>query len=213
MKEEDYQDEYEEEDYYDETEGEEGETEGEEVEYYAIRPNKTRIKKEIAAIFAIAEEICSLSPAHIAEFELPENIEQALRDAGKMGQNSARKRLLKYITAQLRKLDTEAIQEKLARMKNRSAHAVREHHQAERWRDLLLADSGNAQLTQLIEEYPAADSQHVRQLQRNAQKEAKEAKPPKSARLLYKYLKELIADAAGLPQIEEDERNDEGADD
>jgi len=212
MKEEDYQDDYEEEDYYDETAGEE-ESEGEEVEYYAIRPNKTRIKKEIAAIFAMAEEICSLSPAHIAEFELPENIAQALRDAGKMGQNSARKRLLKFITAQLRKLDTEAIQEKLARMKNRSAHAVREHHQAERWRDLLLTDNGNTQLTQLIEEYPATDSQHVRQLQRNAQKEVKEAKPPKSARLLYKYLKELIADASGQPQIEEDERDDEGADD
>ncbi|MDD1621621.1 MAG: DUF615 domain-containing protein, partial [Methylococcaceae bacterium] len=84
-------------------------------------------------------------------------------------------------------------QEKLARMKNRSAHAVREHHQAERWRDLLLADTGNQQLTQLMSEFPAADSQHLRQLQRNAQKEAKEAKPPKSARLLYKYLKELIS--------------------
>jgi len=177
-----------EEEYYEEYE--DGE---EEVEYYAIRPNKTRIKKEIAGIAAIAEEISQLSPPQIAEFELPENIETALLDAGKMGQNSARKRLLKYITAQLRTIDTEAVQEKLARMKNRSAHAVREHHQAERWRDLLLADTGNQQLTQLMSEFPAADSQHLRQLQRNAQKEAKEAKPPKSARLLYKYLKELIS--------------------
>ncbi|MDD1621329.1 MAG: DUF615 domain-containing protein, partial [Methylococcaceae bacterium] len=132
-----------EEEYYEEYE--DGE---EEVEYYAIRPNKTRIKKEIAGIAAIAEEISQLSPPQIAEFELPENIETALLDAGKMGQNSARKRLLKYITAQLRTIDTEAVQEKLARMKNRSAHAVREHHQAERWRDLLLADTGNQQLTQ-----------------------------------------------------------------
>ncbi len=209
MNDEDYQEEYEE-DYYDESEaeGDDGE-----VEYYAIRPNKTRIKKEIAEVFAMAEEICALSPAHIAEFELPESIEQAMRDAGKMGHNSARKRLLKYITAQLRKLDTAAIHEKLARMKNRSAHAVREHHQAERWRDLLLAANGNQQLTLFIEEFPAADSQHLRQLQRNAQKEAKESKPPKSARLLYKYLKELIADASGLPQVEEDEQGDEDADD
>lgn len=177
-----------EEEYYEEYE--DGE---EEVEYYAIRPNKTRIKKEIAAIAEMAAEICQLSPPQIAEFELPENIEHAMLDAGKMGQNSARKRLLKYITAQLRTIDTEAVQEKLARMKNRSAHAVREHHQAERWRDQLLADTGNQQLTQLMSEYPAADGQHLRQLQRNAQKEAKEAKPPKSARLLYKYLKELIA--------------------
>jgi ribosome-associated protein len=33
-------------------------------------------------------------------------------------------------------------------------------------------------------------------LQRNAQKEAKEEKPPKSARLLYKYLKEIISGEA-----------------
>ncbi|AMK77204.1 MULTISPECIES: ribosome biogenesis factor YjgA [Methylomonas] len=212
MNDEDYQEEYEEEDFYDETD-DDGESEDEEVEHYAIRPNKTRIKKEIAEVFAMAEEICALSPAHIAEFELPESIEQAMRDAGKMGQNSARKRLLKYITAQLRKLDTAAIHEKLARMKNRSAHAVREHHQAERWRDLLLAANGNQQLTQFIEEFPAADSQHLRQLQRNAQKEAKEAKPPKSARLLYKYLKELIADASDLPPVADDTLDDQDAED
>lgn len=188
-----------EEEYYEEDE------DGEEVEYYAIRPNKTRIKKEIAAVAEMAEEICELTPALIAEFELPEKIEQALLDAGKMGRNSARKRLLKYITAQLRNIDTEAVREKLDRMKNRSAHGVREHHQAERLRDQLLADTGNTQLTQLIAEYPEADSQHLRQLQRNAQKEAKEGKPPKSARLLYKYLKELIS---GEEQYDQDAESD-----
>ncbi|MDD4915010.1 MAG: ribosome biogenesis factor YjgA [Methylococcales bacterium] len=165
----------------------------ESVEYYAIRPNKTRLKKEIAAISEMAEEISRLSPGLIAEFELPEALEHALLDAGKLGQNAARKRLLKYITAQLRNIDLEAVQEKLARLKNRSAHAVREHHQAERWRDLLLADNGSEQLTALMSEFPQIDSQHLRQLQRNAEKEARESKPPKSARLIYKYLKDIIS--------------------
>jgi ribosome-associated protein len=185
MIEEDYfQDEYEEED---------------ESEFYAIRPNKTQIKKQIAAVFAMAEEICELTPAQIAEFSLPEKIEAALVDAGKMGRNAARKRLLKYITAQFRNLDTEEIAEKLARMKNKSAHAVREHHQAERWRDQLIADTGNQQLTLFMDEHPDADSQHIRQLQRNGQKEAKDGKPPKSSRLLYKYLKELITGQQVFP--------------
>lgn len=181
------------------------EDEDDEVEYYAVRPNKTRIKKEIAEVFAMAEEISGLSTAHIAEFELPEPIEQALRDAGKMGQNAAKKRLLKYITARMRELDTDAIREKLDRLKNRSAHAVREHHQAERWRDALLADTGNGQITELLGEYPGADSQHLRQLQRNAQKEAKDGKPPKAARQLYQYLKQLIADAGVAYQSESDD--------
>lgn len=174
------------------------EDEDEEIEYYAIRPNKTLIKKEIAAVFAMAEEICELAPAQIAEFALPEKIETALLDAGKMAKNAARKRLLKYVTAQLRMLDTEAVQEKLARLNNTSAHAVREHHQAERWRDQLLSATGNQQLTLLLEEYPTADSQHLRQLQRNALKEVQAGKPPKSARLLYKYLKELISEQVAV---------------
>ncbi len=169
------------------------EDEDEEVEYYAIRPNKTQIKKQIATVFSMVEEICSLTPAQITEFKLAENIENALIDAGKMAKNAARKRLLKYITGQMRTLDIPAIEEKLARMKNKSAHAVREHHQAERWRDQLLAENGKQQLTSLLSEYPAADSQHLRQLQRSAQKEALEGKPPRSARLLYQYLKTLIA--------------------
>lgn len=189
------------------------EEEDEDVEYYAIRPNKTLIKKQISAVLTMVEEICELAPAQISEFKLPESIENAILDAGKMGKNSARKRLLKYITGQLRTLDVDAVQEKLARMKNKSAHAVREHHQAERWRDLLLADNGNQQLTLLMSEYPTADSQHLRQLQRNAQKEAKEAKPPKSARLLYKYLKELIVDedhySTELADEEAEDQHDE----
>lgn len=173
--------------FYDEDEEED------EAQYYAVRPNKTQLKKQIAVIFAMVEEICELAPAQIAEFELPERVEASLLDAAKMGKNAARKRLLKYVTAQLREIDTEAVAEKLARMKNRSAHAVREHHQAERWRDQLLAENSNDQLTALMCEFPEADSQYLRQLQRNAQKEAQAGKPPKSSRLLYKYLKELIA--------------------
>lgn len=192
-----------EEDYFQEDE--------DEATHYAIRPNKTLIKKQIGIISAMAEEICELAPPLISEFNLPENIEAALLDAGKMGKNSARKRLLKYITAQLRTLDTEAVQEKLARMKSKSAHAVREHHQAERWRDQLLTDTSNLQLTAFLNEYPAADSQYIRQLQRNAQRELKEEKPPKSARLLYKYLKDLISGPSDQTdyETETDEVKDE----
>lgn len=175
------------EDYYEEDDSDE------EVEYYAIRPNKTQIKKQIATVFAMAEELCELAPNHIAEFQFPDIVEKALIDAGKMGKNAARKRLLKYATAQLRLLDTDAVQERLARMKNQSAHGVREHHQAERWRDLLLSDKSSQHLTDLIDEFPEADAQHIRQLLRNAQKEATQGNPPKSARLLYRYLKTLIS--------------------
>jgi ribosome-associated protein len=46
----------------------------------------------------------------------------------------------------------------------------------------------------LLVEHPELDRQHVRQLIRTAHKEAANAKPPKAARELFRYLREVIAD-------------------
>lgn len=165
--------------------------EEDEVEYYAVRPNKTQLKKDIAVLFALGEEISELTESQINTLELPENIHKAVVQVGGMPHKGARKRLLKYIASQFNKIDVTPIQDKLARMKNKSAHAVREHHIVERWRDRLIAE-GNEALTDLLDEQPQADRQQLRQLVRNAQKEAEAGRPPKSSRLLYRYLKEMF---------------------
>ena len=162
-----------------------------EIVYYAVRPNKTQIKKDMAVLFTLSEEMSELSRPQLSFIELPENIHKAVVDVSGMPHKGARKRLLKYIAGQLHKMDVEPIQEKLARIKNKSVHAVREHHIVERWRDKLIAE-GNDALTELLNEHPHADRQQLRQLLRNAQKEAEAAKPPKSSRLLYRYLKNLL---------------------
>lgn len=165
-----------------------------EVEYYAIRPNKTQLKKDIAVLFELAEEMSELSAAQLNTLELPENIHKAVTEASGMPHTGARKRLLKFIAGQLhKKIDVSPILEKLARIKSKSAHATREHHIAERWRDRLIAEGNNA-LSELFDEQLHADRQQLRQLLRNAQKEVEEGKPPKSSRLLYRYLKELFKD-------------------
>lgn len=167
---------------------------GDLIEYYAIRPNKTQIKKDIAETARIAEQLTHLTTVQLEQMKMPEKIEQAIEAAKKMpATKSARKRQLKFITAQLRNIDLDAITESLDRINSQSAHGIREHHQAEKWRDRLIADEGNEVLTELLNQFPDADRQHLRQLQRNAEKEDKAEKPPKSARILYKYLKELVS--------------------
>jgi ribosome-associated protein len=183
--------------------------EDDEIEYYAVRPNKTRIKKEIAALFDLGEELSKLSPALLDTFELPENIRKSVFEVSGMPHKGARKRLLKYIAGQLHKIEVEPILEKLARIKNKSAHGIREHHIAERWRDRLIKGN-NEDLAELLDEMPNADSQHLRQLMRNAQKEAAAMKPPKSSRLLYRYLKELLSGhPEELMEAEENQEEDE----
>jgi ribosome-associated protein len=162
-----------------------------EIVYYAVRPNKTQIKRDMAVLFELSEEMSELSSTQLKYLELPDNINKAVVEVSGMPHKGARKRLLKFITGQLHKIDVEPIVEKLARMKNKSAHAVREHHIVERWRDKLISGGNNA-LTELLDEQPHADRQQLRQLLRNVQKEAEAAKPPKSSRLLYRYLKTLL---------------------
>lgn len=161
------------------------------VDYYAVRPNKTQIKKDIAALFALGEAMARLAPEHLMSLQLPENIHQAISQVSTMPPTGARKRLLKYIAGQLHKIDVEPIKEKLARIQNQSAHAVREHHIVERWRDRLIHEGDDA-LTELFDGQPTADLQHIRQLLRNIKKETDSNSPPKSSRLLYRYLKNLL---------------------
>ena len=64
---------------------------------------------------------------------------------------------------------------------------VKAFHQLEQWRDQLLqGDQGL--LDELAKKFVNFDHQHIRQLIRNAKKEQEQSKPPKSARLLHKYL-------------------------
>jgi ribosome-associated protein len=169
---------------------------GELVEYYAIRPNKTQIKKDISETADLAEELTHLTAAQLAAMEMPDKIEHAIKEAKKMPSTKpARKRQLKFITARLREIDLDNIMDNINRLKTKSAHGVREHHQAEQWRDKLILSQSNDELTELLNQFPSADRQYIRQLQRNGQKEAKEEKPPKSSRLLYQYLKGLMEES------------------
>jgi ribosome-associated protein len=162
-------------------------------EEYAVRPNKTQIKKDIAEIHRLAEELVDLSVTQMIEMNLSLDIHEAAKAAAGMPQKGARKRQLKFLTGLLRNVDIEGIQLKLATIKNQSALAAKEHHLLERWRDRLI-DAGDQALSSLLQEYPNADRQQIRQLLRNAKKETEMNKPPKSARLIYRYLKELFAE-------------------
>lgn len=173
--------------------------EGDEYEEqtWAIRPNKTQLKRDIAVIHKMCEDMALLAPAQIEKLNLPEEIEAAILAAAKMPFKAARKRQLKFITGLVRKIDIEPIEEALAKIKAKSAHATRELHQLERWRERLLSDDKQA-LTELLDKYPEADVQQLRQLIRNAKKEISLEKPIKSSRLLFKYLRALFENTQNI---------------
>lgn len=189
-----------------------GEIEEFEEQTWAIRPNKTQLKRDIAVLHEMCEDITQLAPAQIEKLNLPDEIAAAISSAAKMPFKAARKRQLKFITGLMRKVDIDPIQEALNKIKAKSAHATRELHQVEYWRERLLSDDKQA-LTELLDKYPGADVQQLRQLIRNAKKEISLEKPVKSARLLFKYLRVLLEGAQNTedeqdfeddPDVEED---------
>ena len=63
-------------------------------------------------------------------------------------------------------------------------------HRAEAWRDRLL-EEGDGAVGALLDSRRDADGQAIRQLLRNAGREAARNKPPAAARTLFRLLREL----------------------
>jgi ribosome-associated protein len=83
--------------------------------------------------------------------------------------------------------DHETIAANVAKLKQAHQGEVKQFHELEQWRDHLLSGNNDV-MTMLHQQLESFDGQYVRQLVRNAAKEAKLNKSPKSARLLFKYL-------------------------
>jgi ribosome-associated protein len=159
---------------------------------YEGRPSKSQLKRDSEAMQDLGIELTELSRAQLREFALPEELLQAVLAAQTITSHSALKRQRKFIGKLLRDIDPEPIQQQLARLKNTSAEAIHELHLIERWRDRLLT-GGDQDINAFLESYPGADRQKLRQLVRDAHRERQAAAPPRSARLLFKALRESIA--------------------
>ena len=90
----------------------------------------------------------------------------------------------------LRKRDTEALLDEVNNIDGKNRQQTARHHHVEAWRDKLIAGS-DRELSELLEHNQGANVQILRQLIRNAKKEAQLNKPPAAARKLFKVLREM----------------------
>lgn len=156
---------------------------------YAIRPNKTQLKRELRVLNDLGKVLIALSDAELKKMPLSEAMCIAIKD-GKRFQRGALQRQLRRIVSLMRHEDVPAIQLALERLKQPSKEQQAQLHRLERWRDSLLAGDETV-YEKLIDQFPHIDRQHLRQLVRNGIYEKKHEKPPKSARLLFKYLSSI----------------------
>lgn len=155
-----------------------------------IYVSKSELKRDMDELKAMGARLMDMKPAMLDKLPLNERLREALDESKRIKSNNARKRHLGFIGKLMRDQELEPIQKFLDSLDSTSEEYNRRFHQLERWRDRLI-NEGHEVLTEYLDKYPDADHQHIRQLVRNAQKEATKEKPPAASRKLFKYLREV----------------------
>ena len=132
----------------------------------------------------------TLSSEQLAGIEIPDELRQAVIDAGKMHAHGARRRQLQRIGTLMREVDPEPIQSALENIRFGDHQKKLAFKKLEKWRDEL-RQGNQALIDEILNTCPDAERQRLTQLARNAHKEYEAKKGVKSSRLLFRYLKEV----------------------
>jgi len=150
--------------------------------------SKTRKKAQMHALQKLGIELVDLSKERLASMQLPETLVEAIREAQRITAHEGRRRQMQYIGRLMRDIDPAPIQERLDAWRGQSKAEVARQHGMERLRDTLIAD--DSALTEFAQKHPEVDLQALRNLIRNARKEAAEGRPPKSYREIFKVIRD-----------------------
>ena len=151
--------------------------------------SKSQVKREMQALRDLGRELVDLPLVSLNKFDFSETLLDSIVLAQGLKREALR-RQLQHIGKLLREEDDAAIRQLLSQISQPQRDEVMAFHEIEQWRDKLL-DGDDEAINQAVDRFQEADRQHLRQLVRNARKERQQEKPPKSARLLFQYLKDL----------------------
>ena len=159
--------------------------------------SKQQQKRDAEAAQALGAELVDLPAPQLSELfdkaGLPEKLREAVVACRSIRAHGARRRQLQYIGKLMRGIDLAPVEQFLAQIKRGRDAASAQHHTLERWRERLLAE-GEAALSELLRDYPTADQNELRKLIASVHREAAHQQPPRAARLLFRYLRELLGD-------------------
>jgi ribosome-associated protein len=174
------------------------------------RPSKSELKRQSDALQKLGEQLIEAPRDRVKRVPMPDNLRDAILMCQTITNHEGKRRQVQFVGKLMRTLDEEevgVIQRTIESWKGTSKAEAAALHALERRRDKLLAD--DKALTQLLEEHPELDVQHLRALIRNARKEQAEHKPPKAYREIFQILKDLAKQpkldaAADEGDVEED---------
>lgn len=134
------------------------------------RPSKSQRKRDMHDLQALGEALLELPVARLAKIDMPERLREALLEAHRIKSHEGRRRQLQLIGKLMRQTDPAPLQEAVAAQRLGRAQDALSLHEAEAWRDRLLAS--DEAVTEWLAAHPDEDAQQLRTLIRNARKEA-----------------------------------------
>lgn len=157
-------------------------------------PSKTALKKQAHALQQLGLELSRLPSEFRRRAPMDDDLRDAIDQYLKMRAHEARRRQMQLIGKLLRAVDPAPLQAVVDAFAAGRALDAERLHEAERWRDELIADDDA--LTRWIAEFPATDVQHFRTLVRNARREGAgtdiSQRQPRSYRELFRVVRQTL---------------------
>ncbi|MFM1908669.1 MAG: hypothetical protein RLZZ591_2346 [Pseudomonadota bacterium] len=175
-------------------------------------PSRTELKHESTELQKLGEDLLTLRADLLARLNLSDKFMDAIADAKRITNFEGRRRQMQFIGKLMRQLDEEtrqAARDALQEQRTPSARETLALHQAEQWRDKLIAHEEALQLW--MNEFPQTDSQQLRALIRQVRKDAVPEKPgmaPRHGRAyreLFQLIRGAMASADDVPAPEDDD--------
>jgi ribosome-associated protein len=159
-------------------------------------PSKTQLKQRASELQQLGLALSALPDARLAPLQLPERLLDALLQLRNTRSHEGRRRQLQYIGKLMRGLDdTAPLREAVAQDRLGSARDTLLLHEAERWRDALLADDDA--LTQWLHQHADCDVQQLRSLVRAARRDATlppDKRNPRCQRELFQFIRPMLSE-------------------
>lgn len=105
-----------------------------------LKPSKSAKKREAQAVDALAKRLLELSDEQLAGIPLDDELRAAVEDTREITAHSALRRQRLYLAKQLRHSDVTDIARACDALERAQLGEQKLFHQAERWRDRLLAE-------------------------------------------------------------------------
>jgi ribosome-associated protein len=159
------------------------------------------MKRRMHALQELGEAVAAMPAERLEALAIEDRLREAIVELGRTRSFEGKRRQLQYIGKLMKFEDAEALREAVAEWRLGGARATLALHEAEAWRERLLADDDA--LEGWMNAHPATDAQQLRSLVRAARKdavqpEARHGRPYRELfQLVRRHLEDAAADATG----------------